>query len=71
MKKRYKIIVDCANCANKMEEKINKIDGINEASINFMVGRLLIDYEDDVNEKEILKEVLKVCKKIDSDVDIN
>jgi copper chaperone CopZ len=70
MKKTYKIEVDCANCANKMEDAIKKIDGIESASINFMMMKLIIEFKDNINEKNIMKIVEKTCRKIDSDFEI-
>lgn len=67
MTKKYKIEVDCANCAAKMEDAINKINGVNNATINFMMGKLVIDFEDNADVDKILLFVEKTCKKIDSD----
>lgn len=70
MKKKYKIDVDCANCANKMEEVAKKVKGVKDANVNFMGLKMTIDFEDNVNEKEIMKEVLKQCKKVEPDCEI-
>ncbi len=70
MKKTYTIEVDCANCAAKMEESIKKIDGIVTASVNFLALKLIIDFEDGANERKILKQVLKACRKIEPDCEI-
>lgn len=70
MKKRFKLIdLCCANCAAKMETAINKIDGVNEATINFMGQKLAIDAEDERFES-IMDEVVAVCKKIEPDCTI-
>lgn len=58
--------LDCANCAAKMERAILKIDGVFAASVNFMAQRLTID-ADDGRFDEIMKEVIKVCKKTEPD----
>ena len=63
MKKSYKLIdLDCANCAAKMENAIKKIDGVNDASVSFMSQRLTVD-ADDGRFGEIMKQVVKTCKK--------
>lgn len=70
MKKTYKIDVDCANCAAKMETAANKVDGIKEASINFMTLKMKVDFEDGADEASVMKEVLKQCRKFESDCNI-
>lgn len=67
MKKTYKLIdLDCANCAAKMENAINKIDGVNKATVSFMTQKLSID-ADDNRFDEIMKEVVFVCNRIEPD----
>lgn len=61
--------LDCANCAAKMEEAINKIDGVNTASVSFISQKLTLDADDDKFD-EILKKVVKVCHKIEPDCEI-
>ena len=70
MKNKFKIKgLDCANCAAKLEEEIQKIEGVNEASISFMTERLVI--ECDENEKqEVMEKVKKVVKKEEPDATI-
>ncbi len=70
MKKTYKIDVDCANCANKMEEATKKTAGVKNAVVNFMTLKMNVEFEDGVNEKEVMKEVLKNCKKVEDDCEI-
>ena len=70
MKKTYKIDVDCANCANKMEEAAKKTEGVKDAVVNFMTLKMKVEFEDGADEKEVMKEVLKNCKKVESDCDI-
>ena len=70
MKKTYKIEVDCPNCANKIEEHINQMEGIKSASINFLTQKFIIDFEDDVETKSLMKKVIKTCQKIDGDCEI-
>ncbi len=66
MKKRYKLEVDCANCAAKMETAIRKIDGVEDASISFMTQKLSIS-ADEARFDEIMQEVAAVCKKVEPD----
>ena len=69
MKKVFKIEVDCANCAAKVEKAISKIEGVNEVNINFMTQKMLIDINDDKFE-EVLKLALKAGKKVEPDFEI-
>ena len=62
--------VDCANCAAKMEEGIKKLDGVTDARVNFLTQKLVIDSER-VDWDSLMKDVLKVCRKVDSDVEID
>jgi len=66
MKKRYKLEVDCANCAAKMETAIRKIHGVEDASISFMTQKLSIS-ADEARFDEIMQEVAAVCKKVEPD----
>lgn len=70
MKKSYKISVDCANCANIIEEKINNIDGVDSASVNFMLQKLNIKFKDDANSDEVLKQIELESKKVEPDFTI-
>ncbi len=70
MKKSYKICVDCANCANIIEEKINNIDGVDSASVNFMLQKLNIKFKDDANSDEVLKQIELESKKVEPDFTI-
>lgn len=71
MKKKFKLTdLDCANCAAKMEDAIKKLDGINDASVSFMMQKMTID-ADDARFDEIMKEVVEVCKKVEPDCIIN
>ncbi len=67
MKKKFKLQdLDCANCAAKMEEAIKKIDGVNDASVSFMMQKMTID-ADDERFDEIVKEAVAVCAKVEPD----
>jgi cation transport ATPase len=70
MKKSYVIEVDCANCANLMEDAANKTEGVKSAAVNFMTQKMLIEFEDSVEEKAVMKKVLKNCKKVEDDCNI-
>ena len=70
MKKKFKLQdLDCANCAAKMEEAIKKIDGVNDASVNFMMQKMTID-ADYSKFDDIMKEVVTVCAKVEPDCKI-
>jgi copper chaperone CopZ len=70
MKKTYEIEVDCANCANKMEEATKKTKGIKNATVNFMTLKMNIEFEEGVDEKKVMKEVIKNCKKVEDECEI-
>ena len=70
MNKTYKIEVDCANCANKMEEAAKKTEGVADCSVNFMALKMNVTFEDGADEKAVMKEVLKNCKKVEDDCEI-
>lgn len=71
MKKKFKLTdLDCANCAAKREDAIKKLDGVNDASVSFMMQKMTID-ADDARFDEIMKEVVEVCKKVEPDCIIN
>ena len=69
MKKKFKLTdLDCANCAAK-EDSIKKIDGVNNASVSFMTQKMMVD-ADDARFDDIMKEVVKVCAKVEPDCKI-
>ena len=70
MKKTYGIDVDCANCANKMEEATKNTKGVKNAVVNFMTLKMTVEFEEGVNAKEVMNEVLKNCKKVEDDCEI-
>lgn len=70
MKKTYKIDVDCANCANKMEEAANKTEGVKKAVVNFMTLKMNVEFEDGVEPKAVMEAVLKNCKIVEDDCEI-
>ena len=70
MKKTYKIDVDCANCANKMEEAARNTAGVKDATVNFMMLKMIVEFEDGQDPKAVMKDVLKNCKKVQDDCEI-
>ena len=70
MKKSYVIEVDCANCANLMEDAANKTEGVKNAAVNFMTQKMLVEFEDGADEKATMKKVLKNCRKVEDDCNI-
>ena len=70
MKKTYKIDVDCANCANKMEEATRNTAGVKDATVNFMMLKMIVEFEDGQDPKAVMKDVLNNCKKVEDDCEI-
>ena len=70
MKKTYAIEVDCANCANLMEEAANKTACVKNAVVNFMTLKMNVEFEEGAAPKEVMQEVLKNCKKVEDDCEI-
>ena len=71
MKKSYNIEVDCANCANKMEIAANNTEGVKSAAVNFMALKMNVEFEDGADIKAVMKNVLKACRKIEPDCEID
>ena len=71
MKKTYKIEVDCANCANKMELAAKKTPGVKDAAVNFMALKMIVEFEEGQDPKAVMQEVLKNCKKVEDDCEID
>ena len=70
MKKTYKIEVDCANCANLMEEAAQKTAGVAAAAVNFLTQKMTVEFADGADENTVIKAVVKACKKIEPDCEI-
>lgn len=70
MRKTYKIEVDCANCANKMEEAAKKTAGVKDAVVNFMTLKMTVEFEEGANAKETMETVLNNCRKFEPDCEI-
>ena len=70
MKKTYKIDVDCANCANKMEQATKNTDGVKDATVNFMMLKMIVEFEEGADPKKVMKDVQKNCKVVEDDCEI-
>ena len=70
MKKSYKIEVDCANCAQKMEDAAQKTEGVKDAVVNFMALKMTVEFEEGADVEETMQRVLKNCRKVESDCEI-
>ena len=70
MKKSYKIDVDCANCANKMEEAAKKTEGVKDTTVNFMMLKMNVEFDENADVKAVMKDVLKNCKRVEDDCEI-
>lgn len=70
MKKTYAIEVDCANCANLMEEAAEKTEGVTSAVVNFMTQKMIVEFAEGADPKQVMKKVLKACKKVEPDCEI-
>ena len=64
MEKTYKIEVDCANCAEKMEDAAKKTEGVADATVSFMTQKMKVSFADGADEKAVMKAVLKACRKV-------
>ena len=69
MKKVYKIEVDCAVCANKIQDAVSKLEGVNSVSVNFMTQKMILDI-DDTQYEEVYKKVLKTAKRAEPDFEV-
>ena len=70
MKKAYKIEVDCANCANKMEQAACKTPGVAAATVNFMTQKMIVEFEEGTDIASTMLAVRKNCKKVTSDGEV-
>ncbi len=70
MKKTYAIEVDCANCANLMEDAARKTEGVASATVNFMTQKMIVEFEEGKEPNAVMAEVLKACKKVEPDCEI-
>lgn len=70
MKKTYKIEVDCANCANLMEDAARKTAGVRNATVNFMTQKMIVEFAEGQEPKTVMQNVLAACKKVEPDCEI-
>lgn len=70
MKKTYKIEVDCANCANLMENAARKVGGVRSVTVNFMTQKMIVELEETQNERKVMSNILAACKKVEPDCEI-
>ena len=70
MKKTYKIEVDCANCANLMEEAARKTAGVASATVNFMTQKMIVEFDEGQDTDRVMDNVLKACKRVEPDCEI-
>ena len=70
MKKSYKIEVDCANCAQKMEDAAYTVAGVAKATVSFMTQKMKVEFADGSDEKAVMENVVKACKRVEDDCEI-
>lgn len=70
MKKSYKIEVDCANCANKMEDAARSTEGVRDAVVNFMTLKMNVEFEEGADIKTVMSAVRKNCKRVEDDCEV-
>lgn len=70
MKKTYMIDVDCANCANKMEQAANTVEGVIKATVNYMALKMSVEFAEGADVKAVMGEILKKCRKFEPDCEI-
>ena len=70
MNKSFKIEVDCANCANLVEDAAKKVTGVKELTISFMTQKMKVVFEEGADPDMVMQEILKVARKIEPDFNI-
>ena len=70
MKKSYKIEVDCANCANLMEEAAKKTEGVKDCTVSFMTLKMKVEFEEGADPAEVMPRVRENCRKVESDCEV-
>jgi len=70
MKKTYKIDVDCANCANMMEDASRKVAGVKDCVVNFMTLKMNVEFEEGADVRAVMADVVKACKKVEPDCEV-
>ena len=70
MKKTYKIDVDCANCATKMEQAARQTAGVRHAVVNFMTLKMIVEFEEGQDHKTVMQQVRRNCKRVEDDCEV-
>ena len=70
MKKTYKIDVDCANCATKMESAAQNTAGVKSAVVNFMALKMVVEFDEGADPKAVMQEVRRNCKRVEDDCEV-
>ena len=70
MKKSYKIDVDCANCANMMEDAAKNTEGVKDCSVSFMTLKMKVEFDEGADVDTVMKNVRDNCKKVEPDCEI-
>lgn len=70
MKKTYKIEVDCANCAAKMEQAAKTTAGVADAVVSFMTQKMKVEFDEGADVQSVMKQVIKNCKRVEDDCEI-
>ena len=73
MEREFKLSLeglDCANCANKIEQKVNRLEEIEEANVNFSMGRMNVTMKEELNKEDVIGKITKIVKELEPDVDV-
>ena len=70
MKKTYKIEVDCANCADKMECAAAQVSGVEAVTVNFMTQKMIVSFQEGADPAAVMQDVVRACKKVEDDCEI-
>lgn len=70
MAKTYKIEADCPACALKMEDAAKSVEGITDATVNFMTQKIKVEFAEGVDEKAVMEQARTACKKIEDELEI-
>ena len=70
MKKSYKIEVDCANCANQMEDAAKKTPGVKDCSVSFMTLKMKVEFDEGADPAAVMQAVRANCKKVEEDCEV-
>ncbi len=70
MKKSYKIEVDCANCANMMEDAAKKTAGVKDCTVSFMTLKMKVEFDEGADVGAVMQDVRANCKKVEPDCEV-